>query len=51
MDPNKISDPDGARRYLEKYFQTSTGPLVDVYWGSLEQFMGVLQKRWRDQGA
>lgn len=51
MDPNAISDPDGARRYLEKYFQTSTGPQVDVYWGSLEQFMGVLQKRWRDQQA
>ena len=51
MDPNKISDPDGARRYLEKYFQTNTGPQVDVFWGSLEQFMEMLQKRWRDQKA
>lgn len=48
IDPEKIDDPEAARRYLEKYFQTTTAtPNVNIYWGSLENCLGELvQHRW-----
>jgi hypothetical protein len=43
-------DPEGARRYLQSYFQEAD---ISIYWGSVEDLMGELQLRWpayfRDQ--
>ncbi len=40
----RILEPEGARRYLETYFKTSAG--INIYWGSVEDFVTELQRRW-----
>lgn len=49
IDPNRILDPDGARRYLEECFQASTQ--VNIYWGTIEEFIGELQRRWKEKNS
>lgn len=49
IDPNRILDPDGARRYLEEYFHASTQ--VNIYWGTIEEFIGELQRRWKEKNS
>jgi hypothetical protein len=42
----RILEPEGARRYVEKYF--SQDAKISLYWGSVDDFIGELQKRWTD---
>lgn len=39
-----ILEPDGARRYIEKYFSHDAN--VSLYWGNVEDFLNELQQRW-----
>ena len=45
IDPEegRITDPDRAREYLERYFQTSE---ITIYWGSTESFVKELHDQW-----
>jgi len=43
----RIENPERARRYLESYFQ---GADISIYWGSVEDFMRELQRRWAGGG-
>jgi hypothetical protein len=43
----RISDPQSAQKYLEKYF--SRKPQVNLYWGSVEEFLKELWKQWNAQ--
>ena len=45
IDPEegRITDPDRAREYLERYFQTSD---ITIYWGSTESFVKELHDHW-----
>lgn len=47
LDPEQSQglDPEGARVYLEEYFQ---GADVTTYWGSVEDFMKEFQARWAE---
>ena len=41
------SDPAQARRYLEKYFYPPSSEIpIEIYWGSVEDFLHELSKRW-----
>jgi hypothetical protein len=40
-------DPERARRYLEKY---SGGSEISVFWGSVDDFMQELNKKWDEIG-
>jgi hypothetical protein len=40
-------DPERARRYLEKYSGDSR---IDIYWGSVDDFMQELSKKWDEAG-
>jgi hypothetical protein len=40
--------PERARRYLETYFQ---GADISIYWGSAEDFIRELQRRWEASSA
>ncbi len=40
----RVLEPERARRYLEKYFQSAN---ISIYWGSTEDFVQELQKRWK----
>jgi hypothetical protein len=44
IDPEEgqMSDPEGARRYLNSYFQDAR---ITLYWGSAETFARELKKR------
>jgi hypothetical protein len=42
-DENRIVEPDGARRYIEKYF--SQDARVSLYWGSVDDFIHELRDR------
>jgi hypothetical protein len=46
VDPDEgtISDVDQARQYLDGYFEYSE---VVVYWGSVQDFIKELQRRWQ----
>jgi len=46
IDPEegRILEPERARRYLESYFQ---GADISIYWGSAEDFVQELQRRWK----
>jgi hypothetical protein len=46
IDPEegRILEPERARRYLERYFQDAD---ISIYWGSAEDFMQELQRRWQ----
>jgi hypothetical protein len=45
IDPEagRIQEPELARRYLERYFQ---GADISIYWGSADDFMKELHRRW-----
>ena len=45
IDPEegRILEPERARRYLEGYFQ---GAKISIYWGSAEDFVKELWRRW-----
>jgi hypothetical protein len=45
IDPEegRITDPDRARDYLERYFQNSA---ITIYWGSTESFIKELHDHW-----
>jgi hypothetical protein len=47
IDPEegRILEPDRARRYLESYFHDAD---INIYWGSAEDFMQELQRRWKE---
>jgi hypothetical protein len=38
----RILEPEGACRYLERYFE---GAAINIYWGSVEEFLQELQKQ------
>jgi len=40
-------DPERARRYLDKY---SGDARIDIYWGSVDDFMQELSKKWDEAG-
>ena len=40
----RIIDPEGARGYLEKYFEKSAS--INLYWGSSEEFIKELWQKW-----
>ncbi len=44
IDPEegRILEPEGARKYLESYFQDAD---ISIYWGSAEDFIAELEKR------
>jgi hypothetical protein len=44
IDPEggRILEPEGARRYLESYFQ---GTDISIYWGSAEDFIKELKEK------
>jgi len=46
IDPEegRILEPERARRYLESYFQDAD---ISIYWGSAEDFVQELQRRWK----
>jgi hypothetical protein len=47
MSPTEIyRDPDRARHYLEQYFET-----LDLYWGSIEDFLQALWQQWEREGG
>lgn len=37
-------NPDGARRYLQSYFQNDA---ISIYWGRVEDFVQALLTRWQ----
>lgn len=41
-----LSDPDRARRYLEKYFAKFRQPSIDIFWGSVDEFSAGLATVW-----
>lgn len=47
IDPeeSQILEPEGARRYLESYFQDAD---ISIYWGSTEDFVQELGRRWQE---
>ena len=46
IDPEegRILEPERARRYLERYFQDAD---IRIYWGSAEDFLQEMQRRWQ----
>ncbi|MBE2259194.1 MAG: SIR2 family protein [Rhodobacteraceae bacterium] len=50
-DDEQITDPDRAREYLEQYFEGFSESEVSIYWGSSEDFLTELQRRWRERGS
>lgn len=50
-DDDRITDPDRAREYLERYFEGFAESDVSIYWGSPEDFLGELQRRWKARGS
>jgi hypothetical protein len=50
IDPEEgpIQAPDGARTYLEKYF--SKGTEISIFWGSVQDFLSELFRRWKAGG-
>ncbi|RPH57190.1 MAG: CHAT domain-containing protein, partial [Chloroflexi bacterium] len=40
----RASDPKGAQKYLEKYFARNAQ--INLYWGSVDEFVKELWKRW-----
>jgi len=45
----RIIDPDGARGYLEKYFDKSAN--INLFWGTAEEFLKELWQEWKKAGA
>jgi hypothetical protein len=44
-----VQAPERARRYLEKFFQTEAK--VNIYWGSADDFIQELARRWQESGG
>jgi hypothetical protein len=42
------SDLEKTRKYLEKYFN-APAMQIEIYWGSAEEFLKELNKRWQSQ--
>jgi hypothetical protein len=42
----RISEPEGAQRYLESYFGREA---INIYWGSAEDFVRDLRSRWNGE--
>ena len=42
----RILEPDRARRYLEQYFSQDA---INLFWGSVEDFIKELHHRWNDR--
>ena len=48
IDVSEASEqPERARRYLERYF----GDRISIYWGSPEDFVRELARRWQENGG
>lgn len=43
-DENRILEPGGARKYIEKYL--SQDARISLYWGSVEDFIRELKEHW-----
>lgn len=43
----EMIEPVRARRYLERFFQKN---LIDVYWGTSEEFLSELMRHWKQIG-
>lgn len=39
----EVAIPSRAKRYLEKYFRSVQKPPIEIFWGTLEAFLGELQ--------
>lgn len=48
-DDDQITDPDRAREYLEAYFEGFVEGDINIYWGTCEDFLGELQRRWEER--
>jgi hypothetical protein len=44
----RILSPDRARQYLENYF--SKGADISIFWGSAQDFLTELFRRWKENG-
>jgi hypothetical protein len=42
----RVTDSDGAQRYLEKYFGKPEAP-INLYWGSAEEFLKELARHMK----
>jgi len=42
-DAKRVAEIEGARRYLQNYFQTAD---VSIYWGPVERFLSEFQREW-----
>ncbi|MGE5248615.1 MAG: CHAT domain-containing protein [Bacteroidota bacterium] len=47
-DEGRIIDPEGARGYLEQYFDKSAN--LNLYWGSADEFVKELWDQWKALG-
>jgi len=45
-DEERVLMPEGARRYLETYFQRNREIAISIYWGSSQDFMAELHAKW-----
>jgi len=45
-DDDQVVDPERARDYLENYFSAFSDADINVYWGSAEDFLQELKRRW-----
>ena len=44
LDPTgTVASPEGVRQYLSEYFGRVTTPNLDIYWGSVDDFVWTLQ--------
>jgi hypothetical protein len=51
-DEYSFSDMEGARTYIESYFQTAKdGPQISIFWGSAADFLKQLRKKLEETGA
>ncbi|MBK7956344.1 MAG: SIR2 family protein [Candidatus Accumulibacter sp.] len=50
-DDDQITNPDRAREYLEAYFEDFADSDVNIYWGSSEDFLCELQRRWQARSS
>lgn len=45
-DDDHVTDPERARDYIENYFSKFADAEINVFWGSAEDFLRELKKRW-----
>ena len=43
-----VQSPDGAREYLRSYFTESQAHSIDLFWGSVDEFVAVLSDRMEE---